>query len=101
MLYEVITDVIGERATGLIRFVESYRMLARVPDVHPENISVIALFERLSILTSPYKEASETALVFRYPVSPFEIRADEQLLVQMVLNLVKNAFEALVSYNFV
>jgi len=46
-------DVIRERGEALIRFVQSYRMLTKVPVPLLNQVSMQSLFERLSILVSP------------------------------------------------
>ncbi len=86
-------DVIVERGEALMRFVESYRLFTRMPDLSMTQISMQALFDRLSILVSPMKEQFTTTIVFIAPNPDFYVKADEQMMVQVVLNLVKNAAE--------
>jgi two-component system, NtrC family, nitrogen regulation sensor histidine kinase NtrY len=88
-------DVISERGEGLIRFVQSYRMLTKVPVPQIKQVGIHNLFDRLSILVSPMKEEYEVAIQFHYPEPDFETMMDEQMMVQVVINLVKNAAEAL------
>lgn len=88
-------EVIGERGEGLIRFVQSYRMLTKVPVPQFSQVSVQSLFDRLSILVSPLKADYGVAIQFHAPVPDFEVQIDEQMMVQVVINLVKNSAEAL------
>jgi nitrogen fixation/metabolism regulation signal transduction histidine kinase len=88
-------DVIGERGEALIRFVQSYRMLTKVPVPQLNKVSICNLFDRLSILVSPMKEDYGVAIQFQYPEIDFETMMDEQMMVQVVINLVKNASESL------
>ncbi|MFT3737601.1 MAG: ATP-binding protein [Breznakibacter sp.] len=90
-------DVIVERGEALMRFVESYRLFSRMPDLHLTPVSMQALFDRLSILVSPLKEQFSISIVFKSPDPDFTVMVDEHLMVQVVVNLVKNAAEALVS----
>jgi nitrogen fixation/metabolism regulation signal transduction histidine kinase len=90
-------DVIGERGEALIRFVQSYRMLTKVPVPQLKKVSICNLFDRLSILVSPMKEEYGVAIHFQYPETDFETMMDEQMMVQVVINLVKNAAESLSS----
>jgi len=90
-------DVIGERGEALIRFVQSYRMLTKVPVPQLKKVSICNLFDRLSILVSPMKEEYGVAIQFQYPEPDFETMMDEQMMVQVVINLVKNASESLSS----
>lgn len=88
-------EVISERGEGLIRFVQSYRMLTRVPVPQITEVGMKNLFDRLSILVSPMKEEYGVSIKFNQPDPDFNVQIDEQLMVQIVINLVKNAAEAL------
>ncbi len=92
-------EVIGERGEGIIRFVQSYRMLTKVPVPVLSDVSLQALFERLSILVSPMRAEFKIAIIFHSPKPDFMIRIDEQMMVQVVINLVKNSAEALYDAN--
>lgn len=88
-------EVIGERGEGLIRFVDSYRMLTKVPIPQFSQVNVQSLFDRLSILVSPLKVDYGIAIQFHTPNPDFVVQIDEQMMVQVVINLVKNSAEAL------
>jgi two-component system, NtrC family, nitrogen regulation sensor histidine kinase NtrY len=88
-------EVIGERGEGLIRFVQSYRMLTKVPVPQFSQVNVQSLFDRLSILVSPLKSDYGVAIQFHAPDPDFVVQIDEQMMVQVVINLVKNSAEAL------
>jgi nitrogen fixation/metabolism regulation signal transduction histidine kinase len=90
-------DVIAERGDALTHFVQSYRMLTKVPVAQLKKVSICNLFDRLSILVSPMKEVYGVAIQFQYPEPDFETMMDEQMMVQVVINLVKNASESLSS----
>jgi len=88
-------EVIGIQGEGLIRFVQSYRVLTRVPVPQMISMSITSLMDRLSILVSPMKTDFNVAIRFQYPKSDFQVQMDEQMIIQIVINLVKNAAEAL------
>ncbi|MCF8358114.1 MAG: PAS domain-containing protein [Prolixibacteraceae bacterium] len=88
-------DVIGERGEALIRFVRSYRVLTRVPEPNLQPISIRSFFDRLTILVSPLREELNGNVMFKSPENDFHFYADEQMMVHVVVNLVKNALEAL------
>jgi two-component system, NtrC family, nitrogen regulation sensor histidine kinase NtrY len=90
-------EVIGVQGEGLIRFVQSYRVLTKVPVPHLTSVSMHSLADRLSILLSPMKTDFGVAIEFHYPKSDFQVQMDEQMIIQIVINLVKNATEALVN----
>ncbi|TVQ17352.1 MAG: hypothetical protein EA361_02550 [Bacteroidetes bacterium] len=88
-------NVIGDRGEALMRFVESYRMFTRMPELNMTNISICAFFDRLSILASPLKEEHKVPVKFLHPETDFLVKMDEQLMIQVILNLVKNGIQAL------
>jgi len=88
-------EVIGEQGEGLLRFVQSYRMLTKVPEPRLTAVSIESLFDRLSILVSPVKADFGVAIRFQYPQPGFQVTVDEQMMVQAVINVIKNAAEAL------
>ncbi|MFA9389987.1 MAG: PAS domain-containing sensor histidine kinase [Prolixibacteraceae bacterium] len=88
-------DVIAERGEALKRFVQSYRILTHVPQPNCRLISVHAFVDSLNILLSPLKEDSKVVVKFHYPEKDFNIKIDEQLLIQVIINLVKNSVEAI------
>jgi nitrogen fixation/metabolism regulation signal transduction histidine kinase len=87
-------DVIVERGEALMRFVESYRLFTRMPELHRSEVSLQALFDRLSILVSPMKEQYGVSIRFVAPEPDFLVKLDEQVMVQVIINLVKNGAEA-------
>lgn len=87
-------DVISERGRGLSQFVQNYRKLTKVPVPQLSLVSMQQLFDRLSILVSPMKADYGVAIQF-YPLKKdFQVQIDEQMMVQVIVNLVKNAAEA-------
>lgn len=86
--------VITEMSEALIRFVQSYRVLSKAPKPILMQIKAQAFFDRLNILLSPMKENFSGQLQLKHPDKDFEFNADEQMMVQVIINLVKNAMEA-------
>ena len=79
--------VIGSRAEALIRFMESYSRLARLPQPRRKVMSVDAWIRRVAGL--------ETRLaVALHPGPELTIQADPDQLDQLLINLVHNAADA-------
>ncbi len=87
--------VISQTNEDLVRFVKSYRVLSKAPDPQLNLIDIHAFFDRLNILLSPMKESFNGELKIRPPKINFKFSADEQMIVQVIINLVKNADEAI------
>ena len=86
--------VITQTNEALIRFVQSYRVLSKAPEPRLNTIDAHSFFDRLNILLSPLKESFEGNLKLQAPDKNFRFIADEQMMVQVIINLVKNAAEA-------
>lgn len=83
------------RSKGLVNFVKTTRSLTRIPDPSITDISVKDLFTRISELFK--RELEQTDIEMRTdPVrSGMVLRADLELIEQVLINLVRNAMEAL------
>lgn len=86
---------IEKRSQGLIQFVQNYRRFARIPDPNFQILSVAALFKRIENLTQ--NQLRQDSVQFRMSVKPdnLQIKADPDLIEQVLLNLMTNAIEAL------
>jgi two-component system nitrogen regulation sensor histidine kinase NtrY len=87
-------ELIHEQAQGLIRFVESYRQLTRVPEPEKSSFPVRKLFDNIYILSQSFPNAIRTQLVLETETEDQELLADEQQISQVLVNLVKNAYQA-------
>ncbi len=85
-------DTIGRRSSGLINFVSKYRELLHLPAPTPEPIAVSELFSSIAVLERDALDGIDLS-VDVVPES-LSIDADRQLIEQVLINLVKNAIEA-------
>jgi nitrogen fixation/metabolism regulation signal transduction histidine kinase len=86
---------IRRRSEGLIRFVSDFRNLTRVPNPQPEPTSIKVLFEEVILLMQPeIKKCGAEVSVDVIPET-LEISLDKELIAQVLINLVKNACEAM------
>lgn len=85
---------IERRSQGLLHFVESYRNLTRLPRADFQIFRVSALFDRVKQLMGTQFE--EKKIEFDHAVDPedIEMTADPDLVEQILLNLLKNAMQA-------
>ena len=86
---------IQRRSDGLIRFVSDFRNLTHVPVPKFRNMNVEELFEHISTLMQP--EIEENGISFVAKVDPITllITADQEMVEQVLINIVKNAIQAL------
>ena len=87
-------NVINEQGKGLMAFVESYRKLTRIPKPEKKLFKVSCLLSRVEILNNSMEKTGKCKLVYCLPVPELEIFADENLISQVLINLIKNAIEA-------
>ncbi len=88
-------EVINERSAGLISFVENYRKFTRIPPPEKKPAKVEQLFDNTIILING--EGGDSKITISREVNPpdMEILADKKQISQVLINLVKNAKEAL------
>jgi len=86
---------INKRSNGLLHFVDTYRNLTRIPKPNFTFFKVHDLFNNIMGLIKT--ELSQQNITIKTLIEPemLEITADEQLLEQVLINLVKNAMHAL------
>lgn len=87
-------DVIKEQGKGLITFVDSYRKLTRLPKPGKELFQVKNLIENIRILSGSFEFANNIELSHQVLPKDLEILADEKMISQVLINLIKNAFQA-------
>lgn len=98
---EIIEDTvlglqtIQERNKGLMNFVKSYKKLIKVPVPTKQNINIKELFQNLEQLFKDEFSNNQIKTTFSIGTEIESIEADETLLSQVLINLVKNAIEAL------
>jgi len=85
---------IAEQSEGLTTFFESYRVLSRIPEPVKKEFAVCTLFEKLETLVSHYNEDGRIRLSIECNHPDLKIHADEQMITQVMLNLIKNAVQA-------
>jgi two-component system, NtrC family, nitrogen regulation sensor histidine kinase NtrY len=87
-------NVINEQGRGLKSFVESYRKLTRIPDPEKELFRAADLINRMLVLYNTLDNNWKTELNVSLKDNDLKIYADQNLISQVLINLVKNALEA-------
>jgi two-component system nitrogen regulation sensor histidine kinase NtrY len=88
-------QTIRKRGLGLSHFIETYRTISKLPPPVLTNMVIKELFSRISVLLEPMIRKLKVELITRSKPENQIIRADEKLVEQVLINLVKNALEAL------
>ncbi len=87
-------SVIQRRSRGLVEFVERFALLARLPRLSIERINGQELLRDIEVLMKEELKKQGVALESEISHSNISFRADKQLLLQVIINLIKNATEA-------
>ncbi|WP_347839393.1 ATP-binding protein [uncultured Draconibacterium sp.] len=87
-------EVIREQGKGLINFVESYRKITRIPAPEKKVFRVKNLMENMRVLSGSFDNAENIELLCEIIPQELELLADEKQISQVLINLVKNAFQA-------
>ncbi len=87
-------NVIKEQGNGLMLFVESYRKLTRLPKPDQKIFRIDDLFGRIRILYTSLDNSDRVNLIIAVNPPEMELCADENLISQVLINLLKNALQA-------
>ena len=87
-------EVIRKRSRHLTKFIESYRNISKLPVPVKEKISLNQLFAHLKILFSAEVQNMQAELEFNLSEIDYSIEADEKMVEQVLINLIRNALDA-------
>jgi two-component system nitrogen regulation sensor histidine kinase NtrY len=86
---------IHSRGSGLLKFVQAYSVLTNLPRPSIADVDVAVLLDRVHALMAPALEAEGAGLQVQVVGANLTVRADPQQIEQVLINLLKNAAEAL------
>ena len=89
-------DVIKNRSDGLLNFPDTSRNLTQIPKPVFKEMDVKAFCERIHLLFKNELEERKINFHLEFNETQLPILADSQLLEQVMINLLKNAMEAVV-----
>jgi two-component system, NtrC family, nitrogen regulation sensor histidine kinase NtrY len=92
-------QVISKRSAGLINFVNQYKTLLTLPQPNIETITVASMLERVQLLVQTGLGEKGIKLKNELRNKKLHVRADINLIEQVLINLVNNAADSLNSIN--
>lgn len=88
-------QTINKRSTGLLHFVNTYRNLTKIPKPNFRISPVNALLKNISEILEEDLQRHKINFIVSCEPENLEFSADEQLIEQVLINLIKNAMHAL------
>ena len=88
-------QAIDKRSKGLLNFVKSYRNLTRIPKPVFTSVPVEDLLKNAVLLMTSEIPTEKISIRMELPSSELRVTADEKMITQILINLVKNAYQAL------
>lgn len=91
---DMALTTISKRTEGLMHFVNTYRNLTKIPQPNFSIFSVAQLFKEIKLLLN--EEMAEKGITCQISTEPstLELSADQRLIEQVLINLLKNAIYA-------
>jgi len=87
-------DTIESTGKGLIDFVGKYKSLTALPQPKFENFQINKVFDKIHSLLKEEAQSNNIALEYKIIPNQLELNADIILLEKVLINLIKNAFQA-------
>lgn len=86
-------SAIEKRSKGLLEFIEKFKTISAIPVPEMKNIKVAGLFQQIETLFKP--GFSKLGIMFdARSDEELSLNADEKLISQVLINLIKNAMDA-------
>ncbi len=98
---EAVTDLqdalttIEHRGEGIMRFVDAYRHFTTIPQPRLSEVQAQTLVRNVAALVQPDVQQRGISLTLTLPPNPVLLQADAGQIEMVLLNLLKNAIEAL------
>ncbi len=90
-------DTVLRRSEGLVRFIQSYRQLSRMPKPKKDKIELEKYFTHLNALVGGELEHKKVSVNFSHFPARLSVMADKDMLDQALINLIRNSSQALSS----
>ena len=92
-------ETVARRSQGLIRFVESYRSLTCLSVPNKQSVGLADLVDKVVELLSADPQQETPIFETRIEPKDLQLHADPHQLEQLLINLIKNAYDAVSEIN--
>lgn len=87
-------NTIESRSKGLIKFIDAYREYTSLPQPRLKTVRLQDLIDKVALLMKPALRQTNIQFSTSCTSEYLTLQADEEMLEQVLINLVKNGFEA-------
>lgn len=88
-------ETIANRSKGLIKFIDAYREYTSLPKPKIKSVRLKDLIEKVALLMKPEIKTRNIDFTYECSSEYLTIQADEEMIEQVLINLLKNAIEAM------
>jgi two-component system, NtrC family, nitrogen regulation sensor histidine kinase NtrY len=88
-------DTIESRSKGLIKFIDAYREYTSLPQPQIKTVRLKELIEKVGQLMKTQLKNSHVKFSYTCRSEYLTVQADEEMIEQVLINLVKNAIESI------
>jgi len=88
-------DTIESRSKGLIKFIDAYREYTSLPQPKMKTVRITDLIDRVGQFMKTQLKKSSIEFSYSCESEFLTVQADEEMIEQVLINLVKNAIESL------
>lgn len=88
-------EIIQERSEGLLKFIADYKDLFEIKKITVSKFDLVPFFEKITHVFESTVQQQNTSLTYKIVPKSLSIEADQVLLEQVLLNLIKNAVQAI------
>ncbi len=88
-------DTVARRSDSLMHFVQSYRRLTRLPPPKKTQLNIQKVFDDAIKIATVEWDKKNIIINQKITTKSIEVYADKEMLEQMLINLMKNAEQAL------
>jgi len=89
---------IESRSKGLIKFIDAYREYTSLPSPKIKTVRLMDLLDKVAQLMKPELKKTTINFTYRCESEYLTIQVDEEMIEQVLINLLKNAIEALTDW---